>query len=204
MNFEHFVCKVDSEFLLNRSAGIRYGQTIMNVLGEVWPEKYEEIIATDFDCFYVDSMAQNTLVKLEADWASRTQTGRTMMSFFNWMFFGSPARRFFKKASTSVDDDRDLVIRGLREELSKSLADKADLEVRLAALESRICELNNDTRELGMKRGKLDGVKTVIDQVFRDSDYLRKNIEDLRAFVHDLPAGEPDEPFLPPPAPEGQ
>ena len=81
MNFEHFVCKVDSEFLLNRSAGIRYGQTIMNVLGEVWPEKYEEIIATDFDCFYVDSMAQNTLVKLEADWASRTQTGRTMMSF---------------------------------------------------------------------------------------------------------------------------
>lgn len=44
------------------------GQTVMNVLYEVWPEKYQEIEGSDFDCFYDYDTVQSTLNKLEKEW----------------------------------------------------------------------------------------------------------------------------------------
>lgn len=46
----------------------RYGQTIMNTLHNVWPEKYKELIASKEDCFYDDGMVRLTLDKLEKEW----------------------------------------------------------------------------------------------------------------------------------------
>ena len=47
---------------------LRYGQTIMNTLYSVWPEKYKELVASKEDCFYDDSMVKLTLDKLEKAW----------------------------------------------------------------------------------------------------------------------------------------
>lgn len=66
MKFDEFLTKVDSYHNDNKS--LRYGQTIINVLYEVWPEKYKELIGTDHDCFYDDSTARFTLDKLEKEW----------------------------------------------------------------------------------------------------------------------------------------
>jgi hypothetical protein len=46
----------------------RYGQTIMNTLYTVWPDKYKEMIDTKEDCFYDDGMVKLTLDKLEKEW----------------------------------------------------------------------------------------------------------------------------------------
>ena len=78
MTFEEFVSKVDDTFMnhqASRSGGKisaanqwRYGQTVMNVLYDVWPEKYNEIKGTDIDCFYSNSTVNLTLSKLEQEW----------------------------------------------------------------------------------------------------------------------------------------
>jgi len=47
---------------------LRYGQTIMNTLYSVWPEKYNELIASKEDCFYDDGMVKLTLSKLGKEW----------------------------------------------------------------------------------------------------------------------------------------
>jgi hypothetical protein len=46
----------------------RYGQTIMNTLYTVWPDKYKEMIDTKEDCFYDDGIVKLTLDKLEKEW----------------------------------------------------------------------------------------------------------------------------------------
>jgi len=46
----------------------RYGQAIMNVLHGVWPEKYNEILSGEYDCFYDDGIVRKTLTKLEKEW----------------------------------------------------------------------------------------------------------------------------------------
>lgn len=67
MTFEQFLSKVDS-FYNENEFEIRYGQTIMNVLYKVWPEKYKEISGGDLDCFYDDGTVKFTLEYLEKTW----------------------------------------------------------------------------------------------------------------------------------------
>lgn len=66
MTFEEFVSKVDSTYADHKE--LRYGQSLMNVLFEVWPDKYMEITGTDDDCFYDDATVSLTLDKLEKEW----------------------------------------------------------------------------------------------------------------------------------------
>ncbi len=53
---------------------IRNGQHLMNFLHGVWPEEYKRISALDYygehniDCFYKDSLIENTLKHLEEIW----------------------------------------------------------------------------------------------------------------------------------------
>jgi hypothetical protein len=69
ISFKEFLKKVDTTFSsYSYKQQLRYGQTIMNVLWEVWPEKYQEITGGDFDCFYDYATAQSTLDKLEKEW----------------------------------------------------------------------------------------------------------------------------------------
>ena len=58
---------VDTVYL-DHSFEWRYGQTVMNVLADTWPDKYKELVATENDCFYDDRMVQLTLSKLEKEW----------------------------------------------------------------------------------------------------------------------------------------
>jgi hypothetical protein len=69
ISFKEFVKKVDTTFSsYSYKQQLRYGQTIMNVLYDVWPEKYNEITGGDFDCFYDYATVQSTLDKLEKEW----------------------------------------------------------------------------------------------------------------------------------------
>lgn len=67
ISFEKFLDMVnyiyhESEFEL------RYGQTIMNLLYQVWPEKYKQITHSEYDCFYNDDIVELTLQKLRNEW----------------------------------------------------------------------------------------------------------------------------------------
>lgn len=66
MTFEQFLTRVDSMRASHKE--LRYGQSVMIVLGEVWMDKYREITGTDYDCFYDDAVAPLTLNRLEMDW----------------------------------------------------------------------------------------------------------------------------------------
>jgi hypothetical protein len=66
-SFEEFLDIVDRTHS-DHSFELRYGQTVMNILREVWPEKYKEITNTDYDCFYDDSTVRILLSKLEKEW----------------------------------------------------------------------------------------------------------------------------------------
>lgn len=69
MTFDNFLKLVDSLYLSEKAQNkLRYGQTIMNVLYSIWPEKYKEITNTDYDCFYDNATVKLTLQKLEKDW----------------------------------------------------------------------------------------------------------------------------------------
>lgn len=65
MTFEQFVSSVDHDFHTNE---LRYGQTLMNKLSEVWPEKYKELTHKENDCFYDDSVVKFTLNSLQKEW----------------------------------------------------------------------------------------------------------------------------------------
>ena len=69
MTFDQFLEFVDKVYYENEFE-VRYGQTIMNVLHKVWPEKYAEISKSDLDCFYDDGTIKLTLEKLEKDWVN--------------------------------------------------------------------------------------------------------------------------------------
>lgn len=67
ISFDEFLKKVDQAY--NKySSNMRYGQTIMNVLHDISPIKYEELVATENDCFYDDRMVNLTLAKLKKEW----------------------------------------------------------------------------------------------------------------------------------------
>jgi hypothetical protein len=78
ITFDEFLKKVDDTFLDHQAARSRgkikaenqwrYGQTIMNVLWEVWPEKHDEIKDSDFNCFYTNRNVAMVLDKLEKEW----------------------------------------------------------------------------------------------------------------------------------------
>lgn len=67
MLFNDFL-KIVDETHNNHSFELRYGQTIMNVLNKIWPEKYKELLQINYDCFYDDGMVKITLEKLEREW----------------------------------------------------------------------------------------------------------------------------------------
>ncbi len=67
LSFEQFLNRVDKVYYENEFE-LRYGQTIMNVLYQVWPEKHKEISNGDYDCFYDDRTAKSTLDYLEKEW----------------------------------------------------------------------------------------------------------------------------------------
>jgi hypothetical protein len=69
MSFKQFVDYVDRTYH-EHSFDLRYGQTVMNVLYKTWPEKYNEITNTDYDCFYDDGTVAMLLDKLNREWPS--------------------------------------------------------------------------------------------------------------------------------------
>lgn len=80
MKFEEFVKKVDDFFMsgqiarskpnepISVSNQLRYGQALMNVLYDVWHQKYLEISDSDMDCFYTNRNVAMVLNKLEKEW----------------------------------------------------------------------------------------------------------------------------------------
>jgi len=62
ISFPEFKIMVD-EYLAKHN--LRQGQTIMNVLGDTYPEIYREITGTDLDCFYNDEKSNKLLEYLE-------------------------------------------------------------------------------------------------------------------------------------------
>ncbi len=67
ISFHEFLNYVDTTYH-EQSFNWRYGQTLMNVLYLHWPEKYMEIVKTDYDCFYNDGIVRILLDKLEKEW----------------------------------------------------------------------------------------------------------------------------------------
>ena len=76
MTFKEFVKKVDDTFWsyqasrgkVSAANQWRYGQTLMNVLWDVWPEKYNEIRDSDINCFYSNNTVNMVINKLETEW----------------------------------------------------------------------------------------------------------------------------------------
>lgn len=69
MTFKLFLQLVDNKFnSATYKEQLRYGQYIMNELYNIWPEKHKEIIGSDYDCFYDNTIVQATLFKLEKEW----------------------------------------------------------------------------------------------------------------------------------------
>ena len=65
MSYSEFKSKIDNDL---KKYQLRYGQTVMNCLAEVWPKKHKEFLATDLDCFYNDKKADRLLNHLEKIW----------------------------------------------------------------------------------------------------------------------------------------
>ena len=65
MTYSDFRNKIDHDL---KKYSLRYGQTVMNTLSEVWPDKHRELTSTDLDCFYNDNKADTTLSYLEKAW----------------------------------------------------------------------------------------------------------------------------------------
>jgi len=67
LSFPQFLNKVDDTYNAHPFE-LRYGQTVMNVLSEIWPEQYSRITGSDYDCFYDDGTTESTLKELEKRW----------------------------------------------------------------------------------------------------------------------------------------
>lgn len=70
MTFEEFVLKVD-RFYYDHEPNQRYGQSIMNVLHDIYPDWRKRITGTDLDCYYDDGTVRFTLEYLEKEWNER-------------------------------------------------------------------------------------------------------------------------------------
>jgi hypothetical protein len=71
LSFEQFLNLVDKVYYENEFE-LRHGQVVMNVLHQVWPEKYKEISGGDYDCFYDDGTVRFALDYLERVWNDPT------------------------------------------------------------------------------------------------------------------------------------
>jgi hypothetical protein len=71
LSFEQFLTKVDKAYN-DHPFELRYGQTVMNTLYEVWPEKHKQIVGSEYDCFYDDGTVRFTLDYLERVWNDPT------------------------------------------------------------------------------------------------------------------------------------
>lgn len=67
ISFEDFLHIVDDTYN-EHPFELRYGQTIMNTLHKIWADKYNQIVATEDDCYYDDGIVKNTLIVLEKSW----------------------------------------------------------------------------------------------------------------------------------------
>jgi hypothetical protein len=67
LTFEQFLNLVDDTHN-QHPFELRYGQTVMNTLLDVWPEKYRDYIKTELDCFYDDGVVKSTLDHLKYEW----------------------------------------------------------------------------------------------------------------------------------------
>ena len=67
LSFPQFLNKVDDTYNAHPFE-LRYGQTVMNVLSEIWPEQSSRITGSDYDCFYDDGTTESTLKELEKRW----------------------------------------------------------------------------------------------------------------------------------------
>ena len=67
MTFEQFLQKVD-RFYYDNEFEMRYGQSIMNMLHQIWPDRHNSISGTDLDCYYDDGTVRFTLEYLEKAW----------------------------------------------------------------------------------------------------------------------------------------
>ena len=78
MTFKEFIKKVEDAFMSNQPPKVRainrwrYGQTLMNVLWDVWPEKYNEIKDSDINCFYSNRTVNMAINKLEKEWDDKS------------------------------------------------------------------------------------------------------------------------------------
>jgi hypothetical protein len=69
VTYSDFRNKIDHNL---KRYGLRYGQTVMNTLSEVWPDKHRELMSTYLDCFYNDNKTDTTLSYLEKAWNHET------------------------------------------------------------------------------------------------------------------------------------
>lgn len=67
VSFVQFLDLIDKNYYENEFE-VRYGQTVMNTLNRIWPEKYKELSGGQYDCFYDDGTAELTLQKLKKEW----------------------------------------------------------------------------------------------------------------------------------------
>ena len=65
MTYQEFVKLVDQT---SNNFNWRYGQSLMNVLHGVWPEKYNQIVDSDNDPYYSDDTVPKVLQLLKQDW----------------------------------------------------------------------------------------------------------------------------------------
>jgi hypothetical protein len=65
MTYEEFIKLVDQT---HNQFNWRYGQSLMNVLHSVWPEKHEELTLLELDCYYREDLVPATLKFLKYDW----------------------------------------------------------------------------------------------------------------------------------------
>jgi len=67
ISFKNFVDLVDDSYYQG-SFELRHGQTLMNLLNNIWLEKYKKISGGEYDCFYDDGKVSILLEKLEKEW----------------------------------------------------------------------------------------------------------------------------------------
>jgi hypothetical protein len=68
MTYEKFLNLVDQAY---NQFNWRYGQSLMNVLHGVWPEKYKEIVESDYDVYYNESNVPKVLKKIQENWKNK-------------------------------------------------------------------------------------------------------------------------------------
>lgn len=72
MTFEQFLQKIDYKFNnASYKEQLRYGQYVMNELYNSWPEKYSQIVGSEYDCFYDNRTVELTLNTLEKEWNNK-------------------------------------------------------------------------------------------------------------------------------------